>query len=143
MSFRYFYLFTALFMSLFSANSLQAGSRHDASHAHKNAQQQIAHLSDDNFHSAISSGIYIVDFYADWCGPCKKLAPSFAELANERHSQLHFAKVNIDHADGVAREFKVKSIPTLIIFKDGVELARRVGGGNKAAIEGFIDSSIK
>ena len=69
----------------------------------------------------------LVDFYADWCGPCKMLAPSVDEVSKEMESQVGFAKINIDQNSGIADFFGVMSIPTLILFKDGVEKIRLVG----------------
>lgn len=69
----------------------------------------------------------LVDFYADWCGPCKILAPIIDEVSNEMENQVDFAKINIDQNSGISDFFGVMSIPTLILFKDGVERIRLVG----------------
>jgi thioredoxin 2 len=69
----------------------------------------------------------LVDFYADWCGPCKMVAPLVDELAQAHRGKLLVAKVDTDRAPGVAQRFGIRSIPTLIVFKDGAEVGRSVG----------------
>ncbi len=78
-------------------------------------------LNDNNFKSEIldSKGVSIVDFYADWCGPCQMMAPIFEEAAKEVGDNAKFAKLNVDEARETAMKFGVMSIPTLIVFKDG------------------------
>ena len=83
-------------------------------------------LNETNFQREISSGLVLVDFYADWCGPCKMVAPVVAEIAEERED-VKVAKVNVDAAMSVAAAFGIVSIPTLIVFRDGKEVNRIVG----------------
>ena len=83
-------------------------------------------LNSENFVSQISSGTTLVDFYADWCGPCKMIAPIVEEIAAERND-ITVGKVNVDDDSAIAIKYNVSSIPTLIVFKDGVETARIVG----------------
>ena len=78
----------------------------------------IKQLSDDNFDDGISQGVVLVDFYADWCGPCRMLAPIVEELAQEMSGKMTVAKVDTDQSVNVAAQFEVTSIPTLIQFKD-------------------------
>ena len=75
-------------------------------------------LDNSNFKETISSGTTLVDFYADWCGPCKMIAPLVGEIANER-DDITVGKINVDISPEIAIEFGVTSIPTLIVFKDG------------------------
>ena len=84
-------------------------------------------LGSSEFDTEVKDGVVIVDFYADWCGPCKMLAPTIDAVSNELGSQLEFTKVNIDTAPNVADFFGVMSVPTLILFKGGVEMVRMVG----------------
>jgi len=91
------------------------------------ASNQIKQLNDENFDQGVVSGVVLVDFYADWCGPCRMLAPVIEELAQEMSGKLIVAKVDTDQAMGVASRFEVTSIPTLILFKNGTVVKRVVG----------------
>ena len=83
-------------------------------------------LDSNNFISEISEGITLVDFYADWCGPCKMIAPIVEEIAAER-SDITVGKVNVDNDAEIAIKYGVASIPTLIVFKDGKPVSTMVG----------------
>lgn len=87
----------------------------------------IRHLNDENFESEVAQGVVLVDFYADWCGPCRMIAPIVEELAKEMEGKATIAKLDTDQAVNVAAKYEVTSIPTLILFKDG-QVARRVVG---------------
>ncbi len=76
----------------------------------------------------------LVDFWAEWCGPCKMIAPILAEIADENEGKIKIAKLNVDEAPDVARRFEVMSIPTMIVFKDGEPAKRLVGAKPKAAL---------
>ena len=90
----------------------------------------------DDFDSVIASETpTLVDFWADWCGPCQIVAPSLEEIATDHEGDLTVAKLNVDQHPSVAQDHDVMSIPTLIIFKDGVEKKRLVGARPKADIE--------
>ena len=91
-----------------------------------------------NFEDVISEGVVLVDFYADWCGPCKMIAPVIEEIANER-SDITVGKLNVDNDSEIAARFNVFSIPTLIIFEDGNEKTRLVGYKSKDEIMAAID----
>ena len=90
-------------------------------------------LKNKDFDTAIQSGIALVDFYADWCEPCKMMSPIVDEIADER-TDVTVAKVNVDESSELASRFGVVSIPTLIIFKNGNESNRIIGARPKAAI---------
>lgn len=87
---------------------------------------KIKVLNEDNFDEFISSGNVIVDFYADWCGPCKVMAPHF-EKASEEMSNVKFGKVDVDGNQDLAGRFQVMSIPTIIFFKNGEQTDRNTG----------------
>ena len=93
----------------------------------------ILTLTDGSFDEQVNSSAMpvIVDFWADWCGPCKKLSPIVEEIAGEQVGKLQFAKVDVDSNPDVSRRFNVMSIPTLIVFKDGKESKRLVGAKGK------------
>ena len=93
----------------------------------------VLKLKNKDFDTAIQSGFALVDFYADWCGPCKMMSPIVDEIADER-TDITVAKVNVDESSELASRFGVVSIPTLIIFKDGKEAGRIIGFKPKAAI---------
>ncbi len=81
----------------------------------------------------------LVDFYAEWCGPCKMMAPIFAELAEEYGGKLKFAKINIDENQQIAVKFNVMSIPTLVLIAKGEEADRIIGFSNKVDLKTRID----
>ena len=93
----------------------------------------VQKLNQNNFNNAIANGTTLVDFYADWCGPCRMVSPVVDEIAEERRD-ITVGKVNVDDENALAMKYGVMSIPTLIVFKDGKEKARIVGARPKAAI---------
>ena len=90
-------------------------------------------LTSQNFESEINANTTLVDFYADWCGPCKMIAPIIEEIANER-DDITVGKVNVDDDSAIAIKYGIVSIPTIIVFKDGKETSRIVGLRSKDAI---------
>ncbi len=93
----------------------------------------VQKLNQNNFNNAIANGTALVDFYADWCGPCRMVSPIVDEIAEERRD-ITVGKVNVDDENALAMKYGVMSIPTLIVFKDGQEKTRIVGARPKAAI---------
>lgn len=100
----------------------------------------ISILTNDNFDRAVTPmpGLHVVRFWAEWCGPCRMMAPLYAQAARDMQEQAHFAEVDIDAAPELASRFRVQSIPTVLLFKDGKVLDRMTGAGSKAAIEAFV-----
>jgi thioredoxin 1 len=96
----------------------------------------ITTLSDATFDETIGAAAeaVVVDFWAEWCGPCKMIAPILAEIASEHAGKLSVAKLNVDENPDVARRFDVMSIPTLIVFKDGAPQKRLVGAKGKGQL---------
>ncbi|MBW3643928.1 MAG: thioredoxin [Actinobacteria bacterium] len=93
-------------------------------------------LTDASFDEEIGSAdtAIVVDFWAEWCGPCKAIAPVLDEIAEEHAGKLRVGKVNVDDSPDVARRFEVMSIPTLIVFKDGQAKKRLVGAKGKSQL---------
>lgn len=102
------------------------------------------HIGDDNFDAEVlsSSGHVLVDFWAEWCGPCKQLGPVLDEVANELTGKVTVAKVNIDENPDTPTKYGVRGIPTLILFKDGQPVATKVGSVPKSQLKEWIEAEI-
>ena len=102
-------------------------------------------LNDDNFEDEVlNSDIpVLVDFWAEWCGPCRALAPTIEEISLEYEGNLKVGKLNVDDSPGAPSAFEIRSIPTLILFKDGAVLDRVVGALPKNQIANFLDSALE
>ena len=98
------------------------------------------HLTDDTFARTIAESELpvLVDFYADWCGPCKMMAPMVDELAREKQGSVLVAKLDTDRSQRTASGFNVRGIPTVIVFKNGKEAARQTGAGPKKILEDLL-----
>ncbi len=106
--------------------------------------ENIIDVTDDTFDEEVvlSDTPVLVDFWAEWCGPCKMVAPVLEELAGEKAGKLRVAKLNIDENPRIAQRFQVMSIPTLLLFKDGEALSRIIGARPKSQIVGELDKHI-
>ena len=104
----------------------------------------IIHLSDDTFQKEVieSSIPVLVDYWAEWCGPCKMIAPILDDLVSQYDGKLKIAKLNIDENPQTPTKFGIRGIPTLMIFKDGNPEATKVGALSKSQLTAFIDSTI-
>ena len=105
-------------------------------------KDHFKHLSDENFANEIQKGVTLVDFYADWCGPCRMLTPILEEVAKQVEGKATIAKLDIDAAQNVAGQFQITSVPTMILFKDGKEVNRLIGLKNADAVKSFILSAV-
>jgi len=102
----------------------------------------LKHLTNEDFDGAIESGVGLVDFWADWCGPCRMVAPIIEELGETYDGRALIAKVNVDEQAELATRFGVMSIPTVIIFKDGEELGRLVGVSPQEEYVRLLDEAL-
>jgi thioredoxin 1 len=104
----------------------------------------ITHVSDDTFDSEVlqSSKPVLVDYWAEWCGPCKQIAPALEEISSELGDRVTIAKLNIDDHPVTPTKFGVRGIPTLMLFKDGQVAATKVGALPKNKLQEWIESVI-
>jgi len=96
-------------------------------------------LTDSNFQTETGEGLTLVDFWAPWCGPCRIIAPVIEELAGQYEGRVKVAKLNVDDNPAVSGQFRVMSIPTMILFKDGQPVEGMVGAQPKRAFEALLD----
>ena len=104
----------------------------------------IHHVTDDSFDAAVlkSAKPVLVDYWAEWCGPCKMIAPILDEVAQSYEGRLQIAKLNVDDNRKIPAQFGIRGIPTLMIFKDGKLAATKVGALSKGQLTAFVDAHL-
>lgn len=108
------------------------------------SSDKVIHIDGDNWQTEVikADKPVLVDFWAEWCGPCRAIAPIIDELAGEMDGQVKFVKVNVDKNPQLAGEFGIRSIPTLLVFKDGTVKGQMVGAMNKADLKTKIKAHL-
>ncbi|HHJ19525.1 MAG TPA: thioredoxin TrxA [Gammaproteobacteria bacterium] len=106
--------------------------------------ENVTYLSDDSFEEEVlkSGDPVLVDYWAEWCGPCKMIAPILDEIAQEYTGRLKVTKLNIDENMGTPPKYGIRSIPTLMLFKNGQVEATKVGALTKSQLSAFLDQNI-
>ena len=104
----------------------------------------IKHVSDASFDSDVlrTDGPVLVDYWAEWCGPCKMIAPILDDLSSEYNGKLQIAKMNVDENSETPAKYGIRGIPTLMLFKNGAVVATKVGALSKSQLAAFIDSHL-
>jgi thioredoxin 1 len=101
-------------------------------------------VTDDNFEQEVlnAPGPVLVDFWAEWCGPCRVIAPALEEISNELGDKVTVAKLNIDDNPDAPARYGVRGIPTMILFKDGAPAATKVGAAPKSALQNWLEGEL-
>ncbi|MBU0536999.1 MAG: thioredoxin [Gammaproteobacteria bacterium] len=104
----------------------------------------IQQLQEQNFNEAINNtkGPVLVDFWAEWCGPCKMMNPVLENLAGELDGSVAIAKLNVDESPDIAQRYNVRGIPTLLLFNNGELVAQRTGAASQQQVKAFIEQSL-
>ena len=106
--------------------------------------EHMIHVTDDSFDGDVlkSDKPVLVDYWAEWCGPCKMIAPILEEVSSEYAARLKIAKLDVDHNQATSMKYGIRGIPTLMLFKEGNIVATHVGALTKSQLTAFIDSNV-
>ena len=101
-------------------------------------------IDDKSFEKEVlkSDSLTLVDFWAEWCGPCKAIAPSLEEISNEMANKLKVVKINVDENPTISQAYSIRSIPALMIFKNGEKVSEKMGALPKSALESWVNETI-
>jgi thioredoxin 1 len=106
------------------------------------ASDKVKTFTDSNFDDETKSGVVLVDFWAEWCGPCRMIAPALEEIANDLGEKVTIAKLNIDENPETPGRYGVRGIPTMLLFKDGQPIAQKMGAAPKSQLKSWIEGEI-
>jgi thioredoxin 1 len=109
------------------------------------SNSDVIHTSDAGFENEVlhSDVPVLVDFWAEWCGPCKAIAPVLEDVARSRQGKLRIAKLNVDANSATAAKFNIRSIPTLLLFRNGTLIAQKVGAVSQSHLVAFLDGHLR
>jgi len=126
------------------ASSRQALTSQENFRVTSEKSEKIAHISDTSFEQDVvkAGRPVLIDFWAEWCGPCKAIAPMLNDIAEEYRDKLTIVKLNVDENPKTSQRFNVRSIPTLILFKNGQVEGQKVGAPRKSDLVAFLDSKL-
>ena len=111
--------------------------------ANDTSTSDVLKITDENQEDLIKQhSMLVIDCYADWCGPCRMIAPFMVELASEYSGKVAFGKVDVDQSQGVSRQYSISSIPTLLLFKDGKLIERHIGALPKPTLKEKVEALI-